>query len=274
MNTSKELALVAIAALVAFCGHGQRTQGPRSAAARRLASRRGSSSSPMKRGQGASAPPPSQPSWRRTIRPRPSRPTAAREASGLSLDQFLAKRGGSAIVARGRTLKQSHAALFASIEQRYGVPPGPLLAIWGMETAFGRQRGNQHTLSAVATLAYDCRRSAFFTDQLYAALTLIDRGDPLGRHARLHARRDRPDPVPAQEHPELRHRRKSRQRGQRAGLDGELPQGPWLARGRGIPARRSQFRAIQAWNAAPVYQRAIAIIGQRIDGNEGLSARR
>src|SRR6266540_2061286 len=94
----------------------------------------------------------------------------------LSLDQFLAKRGGSAIVARGRALKQSHAALFASIKQRYGVPPGPLLAIWGMETAFGTQRGNQNMLSAVATLAYDCRRSEYFTDQLYAALTLVDRG--------------------------------------------------------------------------------------------------
>src|SRR5262245_50529939 len=95
---------------------------------------------------------------------------------GLSLDQFLAKRGGSAIVARGRALKQSHAALFASLQQRFGVPPGPLLAIWGMETGFGNSRGNQNVLSAVATLAYDCRRSAYFTEQLYAALTLVDRG--------------------------------------------------------------------------------------------------
>jgi membrane-bound lytic murein transglycosylase B len=54
---------------------------------------------------------------------------------GLSLDQFLAKRGASAIVALGRGLKQSRAALFASIQQRYGVPPGPPIAIWGMETA-------------------------------------------------------------------------------------------------------------------------------------------
>src|SRR5215203_3521484 len=74
---------------------------------------------------------------RRPHRRRPSR-----------LDQFLAKRGGSAIVSRGRALKQSQAALFAQIEQRYGVPPGPLLAIWGMETAFGAQRGNQNVLSA------------------------------------------------------------------------------------------------------------------------------
>ena len=52
-----------------------------------------------------------------------------RRSFRLSLDQFLAKRGGPTIVARGRALKQSQAALFASLEQRFGVPPGPLLAI-------------------------------------------------------------------------------------------------------------------------------------------------
>ena len=66
----------------------------------------------------------------------------------LSLDAFLAKRGGAAIVAKGRQLKQSQGALFASIQQRYGVPPGPLLAIWGMETGFGSQRGNQNMLAS------------------------------------------------------------------------------------------------------------------------------
>ena len=94
----------------------------------------------------------------------------------LSLEAFLAKRGAATIVARGRALKQSQGALFASIQQRYGVPPGPLIAIWGMETGFGSQRGNQNMLSSIATLAYDCRRPEYFTDQLYAALKLIDRG--------------------------------------------------------------------------------------------------
>ena len=47
----------------------------------------------------------------------------------LSLDEFLAKRGASTIVAKGRSLKQSQAALFALIQQRTGVPPGPLIAI-------------------------------------------------------------------------------------------------------------------------------------------------
>ena len=45
---------------------------------------------------------------------------------------------------------------------RYGVPPGVLLAIWGMETGFGASMGNQNG-SAIATLAYDCRRPEFFT---------------------------------------------------------------------------------------------------------------
>jgi membrane-bound lytic murein transglycosylase B len=45
----------------------------------------------------------------------------------------------------------------------------------GRRASAGRA-GTQNVLSAVATLAYDCRRTAYFTDQLYAALTLIDRG--------------------------------------------------------------------------------------------------
>ena len=44
---------------------------------------------------------------------------------------------------------------------KYGVPAGPLIAIWGMETGFGSFIGNQDTLRALATLAYDCRRSEF-----------------------------------------------------------------------------------------------------------------
>jgi membrane-bound lytic murein transglycosylase B len=191
----------------------------------------------------------------------------------LSLDQFLAKRGGSAIVSRGRALKQSHAALFASIQQRYGVPPGPLLAIWGMETAFGSQRGNQNTLSAVATLAYDCRRSAYFTEQLYAALTLIDRG-VLSASTR------------GSMHGEIGHTQflpKSILNYGTGNLDSAanalastanfLRGHGWRA-GAGYQPGEANFGAIQAWNAAPVYQRAIALIGRQIDGGEGTSARR
>ena len=183
----------------------------------------------------------------------------------LSLDQFLAKRGASTIVARGRSLKQSDAALFASIKQRYGVPPGPLLAIWGMETRFGRVRGNQHALSAVATLAYDCRRTAYFTDQLYAALTLIDRGT-LSPSAR------------GSMHGEIGHTQFLPKNILNYGVGGSLDVAAnalastanflkahgWQA-GAGYQPGEANFVAIQAWNAAPVYQRALALMGQQID---------
>jgi len=184
----------------------------------------------------------------------------------LSLDQFLVKRGGSAIVARGRALKQSNAALFASIQQRFGVPPGPLLAIWGMETGFGRSRGNQNVLSAVATLAFDCRRSAYFTDQLYAALTLVERGIlSAGTRGSMHGEVGHTQFLP----------KNILNYGSGGNLDiasnalsstaNFLKAHGWRA-GAGYQPGEANFAALQAWNAAPVYQQAIAVIGRQIDG--------
>jgi membrane-bound lytic murein transglycosylase B len=191
----------------------------------------------------------------------------------LSLDQFLAKRGGSTIAARGRALKQTHAALLASIQQRYGVPPGPLLAIWGMETGFGNSRGNQNVLSAVATLAYDCRRSAYFTEQLYAALTLIDRGIlSAGSRGSMHGEIGHTQFLP-----------KSILNYGTGNLDNAanaltstanfLKGHGWRA-GAGYQPGEPNFAAIQAWNAASVYQQAIALIGRQIDEGGAASARR
>jgi membrane-bound lytic murein transglycosylase B len=192
----------------------------------------------------------------------------------LSLDQFLARRGGSAIVARGRALKQSDAALFALIQQRYGVPPGPLLAIWGMETGFGRSRGNQNTLSAVATLAYDCRRPAYFTEQLYATLTLIDRGTlSAGTRGSMHGEIGHTQFLPKNILSYGAGGNLDTAAGALTSTANFLKGHGWRA-GAGYQPGEANFAAIQAWNAAPVYQRAIAIIGQQIDGGEGMSARR
>jgi membrane-bound lytic murein transglycosylase B len=190
----------------------------------------------------------------------------------LSLDQFLAKRGGPAIVSRGRALKQSHAALFGSIEQRYGVPPGPLLAIWGMETGFGRERGNQHTLSAVATLAYDCRRSAFFTDQLYALLTLIDRGVlSASTRGSMHGEVGQTQFLPKSI---LNYGTGNLENASNAltSTANFLKAHGWRA-GAGYQPGEPNFGAIRAWNAATVYQRAIALLGQQIDGGSRSAAR-
>jgi membrane-bound lytic murein transglycosylase B len=183
----------------------------------------------------------------------------------LSLDAFMAKRGANAIVSQGRRLKQTHAALFNSIESRYGVPPGPLLAIWGMETAFGSQRGNQNMLSAVATLAYDCRRSAYFTDQLYATLTLIERGVlSAGTRGSMHGEYGQTQFMP-----------KSILNYGIGNLDSTsgaltstanfLKAHGWRA-GAGYQPGQPNFAAIQGWNAASVYQQAIALMARQIDG--------
>jgi membrane-bound lytic murein transglycosylase B len=185
----------------------------------------------------------------------------------LSLEAFLAKRGASAIVSRGRAMKQSHAAMFSSIQQRYGVPPGPLLAIWGMETGFGSQRGNQNMLSSIATLAYDCRRPEYFTEQLYAALQLIDRGVlSAGTRGSMHGEVGQTQFLP-----------KNILAYGTGNLDNAanalnstanfLKAHGWRA-GAGYQPGESNFAAIQAWNAASVYQRAIALMGRQIDGGE------
>jgi membrane-bound lytic murein transglycosylase B len=183
----------------------------------------------------------------------------------LSLDQFLAKRGAPAIVSRGRSMKQSHAALFASIEQRYGVPPGPLIAIWGMETGFGSQRGNQNMLSSIATLAYDCRRPEFFTDQLYAALKLIDRGaiSPSQRgsmHGEVGQTQFMPKNVLAYGTGNLDVAANALN-----STANFLKAHGWRA-GAGYQPGEPNFAAIEAWNGATVYQKAIALMGRQIDG--------
>src|SRR6202047_5602847 len=184
---------------------------------------------------------------------------------GLSLDQFLAKRGASTIVARGRGLKHSQAALFASIQQRYGVPPGPLIAIWGMETGFGSQRGNQNMLSSIATLAYDCRRPEYFTEQLYAALQLIDRGalSPSQRgsmHGEVGQTQFLPKNILAYGTGNLEVAANAL-----SSTANFLRAHGWRA-GAGYQPGEANFAAIQAWNAASVYQQAIALMGRQIDG--------
>jgi membrane-bound lytic murein transglycosylase B len=190
----------------------------------------------------------------------------------LSLDQFLAKRGASTIVARGRSLKQSQAAMFASIQQRYGVPPGPLIAIWGMETGFGSQRGNQNMLSSIATLAYDCRRPEFFTDQLYAALKLIDRGSLSAAqrgsmHGEVGQTQFMPKNILAYGNGNLDVAANAL-----SSTANFLRAHGWRA-GAGYQPGEPNFAAIEAWNAAGVYQKAIALMGRQIDG-EGASAAR
>jgi membrane-bound lytic murein transglycosylase B len=190
----------------------------------------------------------------------------AHKGFNLSLSAFMAKRGAAGIAAKGKSLKKANAALFASIQKQHGVPPGPLIAIWGMETGFGSFTGNQNMLSAIATLAYDCRRSEYFTDHLYAALKLIDRGvlsastrgamqGEVGQTQFL------PKNILLYGSGNLNSKADALVSTARF-----LKAHGWVA-GAGYQPGQTNFAAIQGWNAASVYQQAIAIIGKQIDEN-------
>jgi lytic murein transglycosylase len=85
---------------------------------------------------------------------------------------------------KGAQLLSQNAALFSKIEQGYGVPGPVLVAIWGLETDFGAFVGNFPTIESLATLAWDCRRSVEFRNELLDALKLVARGDLDPRTAR------------------------------------------------------------------------------------------
>ncbi|MBC8014109.1 MAG: lytic murein transglycosylase [Methyloceanibacter sp.] len=95
----------------------------------------------------------------------------------LGFEQFYARRVSGGLLAKGRGLIKAHGATLQRIEARFGVPAPVLVAIWGLETSYGSDSGSMSILRSLATLAYDCRRSDFFQNELIHALKIVDRGD-------------------------------------------------------------------------------------------------
>jgi lytic murein transglycosylase len=80
-------------------------------------------------------------------------------------------------ISHGLKALKSHGETLARIEATYGVDAEVVAAIWGLESAYGAVRGDIPTLHALATLAYDGRRGAFFEAELIAALKILHLGD-------------------------------------------------------------------------------------------------
>jgi membrane-bound lytic murein transglycosylase B len=188
-----------------------------------------------------------------------------------SLEKFMQVRGADTIVSQGKSRKARNANLFEALEQRYGVPAGVLLAIHGMETGFGGFMGDTKIVSAIATLTYDCRRSDFFRPHLIGALKLVDEGSITSASV-------------GAKHGEWGHTQFLPGNALTYGVDGNgdgkvdlnnltdamastanfLRQKGWRP-GAGYQEGEPNFAAIKAWNAATVYQKAIAIMAKRID---------
>ncbi|MEA2823500.1 MAG: hypothetical protein QOJ86_5504 [Bradyrhizobium sp.] len=95
-----------------------------------------------------------------------------------SFEQYVSTRVGAGRISGGRAMLQRHAALLARIEQRFGVPPEIVVAIWGLESDFGKgDIGKLPVVRTLATMAHDCRRSELFQGELLAALKILQRGD-------------------------------------------------------------------------------------------------
>ncbi len=89
---------------------------------------------------------------------------------------YMRNRLSDARIERGRRLLEEHKDLFNRIQQQYGVQPHYLVSFWALESNFGDFTGGFSVVNALATLAYDPRRSDFFRSELLTALRIIQEG--------------------------------------------------------------------------------------------------
>ena len=94
----------------------------------------------------------------------------------FTLQQYLARVVNPQKVEKGRRMLAENRAVLAEIEKRYGVQPKYVVALWGIETDYGRVTGGYPVVAALATLAFDGRRSTYFRGELMDALKIIDDG--------------------------------------------------------------------------------------------------
>jgi membrane-bound lytic murein transglycosylase B len=94
-----------------------------------------------------------------------------------TLDHYLAQRISKKVVVMAQTMRKAHETVLRAVSEKYGVPPGVLVSIWGLESNFGRFSGVRPTIATLATLAYDPRRSVMFRQELFDALEILDSGD-------------------------------------------------------------------------------------------------
>jgi membrane-bound lytic murein transglycosylase B len=95
----------------------------------------------------------------------------------LALEKYVSRLLTPKKIAAGREALARHRTLLDQVGERYGVPPRIIVGIWGLESNFGRFSGIRPTVAALATLAWDPRRSTFFRGELLDALEILNRGD-------------------------------------------------------------------------------------------------
>jgi len=192
-----------------------------------------------------------------------------------SFEQFSGRMISRDRMVKGTRLMQQHAATIRRIEQRFGVPGGIIVAIWGLETDYGVNQGNLPVIRSVATLAYDCRRSDKFQAELVDALRIVDRGDmtPAQMRGDWAGEIGQTQFLPSsyvkyavnfdgRGHPDLIHSVPD----VLASTANYFKSHGWQ-RGQGWQPGQPNFDVIKEWNKADVYARTIALFAEKLEGN-------
>lgn len=192
-----------------------------------------------------------------------------------SFEQFSARMVNASRLKRGVLMMKQHASLLSRIEQAYGVPGAVLVAIWGLETDFGAYLGNTPTLRALATLAFDCRRTDMFQAELTDALRIVQRGDlvPSAMRGAWAGEIGQTQFMPSSylkyavdfdgnEKRDLIHNVPD----VLASTANYLKSYGWQ-RGAGWDMGSANFDVIKQWNKADVYARTIAFFASKLAGN-------
>jgi len=95
----------------------------------------------------------------------------------LPLERYVARQLRPIVIRTAREMYARHHKVLTEVGARYGVSPRIIVGIWGLESNFGKFSGVRPTIGALATLAWDPRRSAFFRGELLNAMEILDRGD-------------------------------------------------------------------------------------------------
>ena len=96
--------------------------------------------------------------------------------STRTFTQYLDSVVPASRVNEGRKLLNENRALLEQVSREYGVPANVIVALWGIETSYGKVTGSFNVPHALATLAYDGRRAEFFRKELMNALKIVDQG--------------------------------------------------------------------------------------------------
>ncbi|MGC9401445.1 lytic murein transglycosylase [Vibrio genomosp. F10] len=111
-----------------------------------------------------------------TFKPRAVTADRNQPEKKLTLDEYIPRAVPDWKVKQAKDLYNKHYADLKRIGDEYGVQPQYIVALWGVESNFGKFTGNYSVIDALTTLAYEGRREAFFRKEAMAALTILDEG--------------------------------------------------------------------------------------------------